>query len=134
MILVVHDWGSALGFYRAHRFPEQVQAIAYLEGIVMPRRWADLDERARASSNSYVRKKASVSSLTRTFLWSTCCRKGFCESSVMKRCPVIEHLTPHERLGSPRSCGRESCRSAECPRCHGNCRAVWNMAFANAHS
>ena len=47
VILVLHDWGSALGFYRAHRFPKQVQAIAYMEAIVMPRRWADLDE-ARA--------------------------------------------------------------------------------------
>lgn len=47
VIVVLHDWGSALGFHRAHRFPEHVQAIAYLEGIVMPRRWADLDE-ARA--------------------------------------------------------------------------------------
>ena len=26
--LVVHDWGSALGFRRAVRFPQQIQAIA----------------------------------------------------------------------------------------------------------
>lgn len=39
--LVLHDWGSALGFYRAFRFPEQVRAIAYMEAIVQPRRWAD---------------------------------------------------------------------------------------------
>jgi haloalkane dehalogenase len=39
--LVLHDWGSALGFYRAYRHPEQVKAIAYMEAILQPRRWAD---------------------------------------------------------------------------------------------
>src|SRR5579862_4165388 len=40
--LVLHDWGSALGFYWARRHPERVRAIAYMEAIVQPRRWADL--------------------------------------------------------------------------------------------
>jgi haloalkane dehalogenase len=39
--LVLHDWGSALGFHRAHRYPEQVRAIAFMEAIIQPRRWAD---------------------------------------------------------------------------------------------
>jgi haloalkane dehalogenase len=39
--LVLHDWGSALGFHRASRFPEQIKAIAYMEAIVQPRRWDD---------------------------------------------------------------------------------------------
>ena len=39
--LVLHDWGSALGFYRAFRHPEQIKAIAYMEAIVQPRRWSD---------------------------------------------------------------------------------------------
>jgi haloalkane dehalogenase len=42
--LVVHDWGSALGFHRATRFPEQIKAIAYMEAIALPRRWADFGE------------------------------------------------------------------------------------------
>lgn len=41
VILVLHDWGSALGFHRTCRFPDQVQAIAYMEAIVQPRRWDD---------------------------------------------------------------------------------------------
>ena len=44
VILVVHDWGSALGFHRARRFPEQIKAIAYLEAIASPRRWTDFGE------------------------------------------------------------------------------------------
>jgi haloalkane dehalogenase len=39
--LVLHDWGSALGFHRACRHPDQVRAIAYMEAIVAPRGWAD---------------------------------------------------------------------------------------------
>jgi haloalkane dehalogenase len=41
VILVVHDWGSALGFHRAFRYPEQIKAIAYMEAIMRSRRWTD---------------------------------------------------------------------------------------------
>ncbi len=41
VVLVLHDWGSALGFHRASRHPGQIQAIAYMEAIVQPRRWED---------------------------------------------------------------------------------------------
>ncbi|MEM7217807.1 MAG: haloalkane dehalogenase [Pseudomonadota bacterium] len=34
--LVIHDWGSALGFHWAHRFPERVKGICYMEAIVAP--------------------------------------------------------------------------------------------------
>jgi len=40
--LVIHDWGSALGFHRARRFPDQIKAIAYMEAIVRSASWADL--------------------------------------------------------------------------------------------
>jgi haloalkane dehalogenase len=42
--LVVHDWGSALGFHRAFRYPRQIKAIAYMEAIAMPLRWEDFGE------------------------------------------------------------------------------------------
>jgi haloalkane dehalogenase len=42
--LVLHDWGSALGFFRACRHPGQVRAIAYMEAIVAPRRWQDFPD------------------------------------------------------------------------------------------
>jgi haloalkane dehalogenase len=44
--LVVHDWGSALGFHRAFRHPEHIKAIAYMEAIALPRRWEDFGEAA----------------------------------------------------------------------------------------
>jgi haloalkane dehalogenase len=34
--LVVHDWGSALGFDWGRRHPDRVRAIAYMEAIVRP--------------------------------------------------------------------------------------------------
>jgi haloalkane dehalogenase len=37
--LVVHDWGSALGFDWARRHREAVRGIAYMEAIVMPLSW-----------------------------------------------------------------------------------------------
>lgn len=40
VVLVVHDWGSALGFYRALRYPEQIAGIAYMDALVQPRTWA----------------------------------------------------------------------------------------------
>lgn len=36
VILVVHDWGSALGFSWAQRHPERVKALVYMEAIVRP--------------------------------------------------------------------------------------------------
>lgn len=41
IVLVLHDWGSALGFDWAFRHRSQVQAIVYMEAIVQPRRWDD---------------------------------------------------------------------------------------------
>jgi haloalkane dehalogenase len=39
--LVVHDWGSALGFDWASQHPAGVNGIAYMEAIVRPMRWQD---------------------------------------------------------------------------------------------
>jgi haloalkane dehalogenase len=45
--LVVHDWGSALGFYWAYRHPERVRGIAYMEAVVRPLTWEDWREESR---------------------------------------------------------------------------------------
>lgn len=44
--LVVHDWGSALGFDWASRHPERVAGIAYMEAIVAPITWDGWPEAA----------------------------------------------------------------------------------------
>ena len=45
--LVVHDWGSALGFHWAKRHPERVKGLVYMEAIVRPVTWEDWPEAAR---------------------------------------------------------------------------------------
>jgi haloalkane dehalogenase len=45
--LVVHDWGSALGFHWARRYPDRVKALVYMEAIVRPVAWAEWPEAAR---------------------------------------------------------------------------------------
>ena len=34
--LVIHDWGSALGFHYASRHAENVKGLAFMEAILMP--------------------------------------------------------------------------------------------------
>jgi haloalkane dehalogenase len=45
--LVVHDWGSALGFHWAQRHPERVRGLVYMEALVRPVTWAEWPEPAR---------------------------------------------------------------------------------------
>ncbi|MFT7472488.1 MAG: haloalkane dehalogenase [Kiritimatiellia bacterium] len=45
--LVIHDWGSALGFDWANRYRDAVKGIAYMEGIVRPVSWEEWPEAAR---------------------------------------------------------------------------------------
>ncbi|MBA2682162.1 MAG: haloalkane dehalogenase [Ktedonobacteraceae bacterium] len=55
--LVIHDWGSALGFYWAQmqntqkmqeRHPERIKAIVYMEALVQPVSWSEWPENARS--------------------------------------------------------------------------------------
>jgi haloalkane dehalogenase len=39
--LVIHDWGSGLGFHWAKNHPDAVRGVAYMEAIVMPVTWDD---------------------------------------------------------------------------------------------
>lgn len=45
--LVVHDWGSALGFDWARRHPDRVRGLVYMEAIVRPVTWAEWPDAAR---------------------------------------------------------------------------------------
>lgn len=46
--LVIHDWGSGLGFDWANRHRSQVLGIAYMEAIVRPVVWDEWPETARS--------------------------------------------------------------------------------------
>ena len=45
--LVVHDWGSALGFHWARRHPDALRGLVYMEAIVRPLTWDEWPEPAR---------------------------------------------------------------------------------------
>ncbi|MES1928015.1 haloalkane dehalogenase [Salinisphaera dokdonensis CL-ES53] len=47
VILVVHDWGSGLGFDWANRHRDRVQGIVYMEALVRPLAWSEWSASAK---------------------------------------------------------------------------------------
>tara|TARA_B100001559_G_scaffold320958_1_gene335116 strand:+ start:2170 stop:3027 length:858 start_codon:yes stop_codon:yes gene_type:complete len=45
--LVIHDWGSAMGFQYARENPDRIKSISFMEAIVMPLTWDNWPENAR---------------------------------------------------------------------------------------
>tara|TARA_Y200000002_G_scaffold172361_1_gene142242 strand:+ start:95 stop:952 length:858 start_codon:yes stop_codon:yes gene_type:complete len=45
--LVIHDWGSAMGFQYARENPDRIKSISFMEAIVMPLTWNNWPENAR---------------------------------------------------------------------------------------
>jgi haloalkane dehalogenase len=46
VVLVLHDWGGALGFDWARRHRERMAGLAYMEALVRHRTWAEMGEAA----------------------------------------------------------------------------------------
>jgi haloalkane dehalogenase len=53
VVLVIHDWGSALGFDWARQHPDRVQGIAYMEAIIAPMLWSDWSEQMRPTFQGF---------------------------------------------------------------------------------
>jgi haloalkane dehalogenase len=53
VVLVLHDWGSSLGFEWANQNRNRVQGIAYMEAIVTPLSWTDWPEGARRAFQGF---------------------------------------------------------------------------------
>lgn len=104
--LVLHDWGSALGFYRATRYPEQIKAIAYMEAIAMPRRWEDFGE--AASIFQALRSKTGEQMVldqnffVETILPRSILRKLSDQEMAAYRAPFLEHEARLPTLVWPR--------------------------------
>ena len=45
--LVLHDWGSALGFNWSYKYPELVKGIAYMEAIVKELSWDEWNDKSK---------------------------------------------------------------------------------------
>jgi haloalkane dehalogenase len=72
--LVVHDWGSALGFDWACKRPDSVLGIAYMEAIVMPLTWDHWPDAAKAVFQGF--------------------RSGAGESMVLEKNIFVERVLP----------------------------------------
>jgi len=53
VVLVLHDWGSALGFDWACRNRDRVAGLVYMEAIVAPLTWADWPDNARRAFQGF---------------------------------------------------------------------------------
>jgi len=53
IVLVLHDWGSALGFEWARRNASRIAGLVYMEAIVTPLAWADWPQRARGAFQGF---------------------------------------------------------------------------------
>ena len=74
VVLVVHDWGSGLGFDWARRNPDRVAGIAYMEAIVQLMTWEQWPESAREIFRLSARRRARNWSSRRTCSSRRCCR------------------------------------------------------------
>lgn len=57
VVLVLHDWGSALGFDWANRHRDRVQGIVHMEAIVSPMTRDDFDENLRGAFEGFRRSE-----------------------------------------------------------------------------
>lgn len=106
--LVIHDWGSALGFHWANQHRDAVRGIAYMEGFVMPVEWQDWPKSARGIFQGFRSDKGEDLILNRNMFI-----EGVFPSSIMRKLNEEEmneyrrpFLTPDDRqptLNWPRS-------------------------------
>ncbi len=58
VVLVIHDWGSTLGFDWARRHADRVQGIAYMEAAPLPLTWSDFPDEASRNAFKAFRSEA----------------------------------------------------------------------------
>jgi len=81
VILVMHDWGSALGFSWAQRHPGRVKAVIYMEAIVRP--FASWDEWPEATRAFFQAQRTSAG-----------------EDLILQKNLFIEYLLPLRGIGA----------------------------------
>ena len=107
VIMVLHDWGSALGFDWAMRNRDRVQGIVYMEAIITPLTWADWPENARRAFQRSDPKAVKRWFWRKTYSLNGCCPAPSYAGSVRRRWP----LTAGPSLIRARTAG---------PRLHGH--------------
>jgi haloalkane dehalogenase len=106
--LVLHDWGSALGFHWARLHAQQLRGIAYMEGIVMPlASWDDWPEKARGIFQGFRSAKGEDLILKRNLfiegvLPSSILRKLSDDEMAVYRAPFAHEADRQTLLNWPR--------------------------------
>ncbi|MEM1110513.1 MAG: haloalkane dehalogenase [Pseudomonadota bacterium] len=105
--LVIHDWGSAIGFIYAMRNPERVKGIAYMEGLVKPMSWEEWPENARGMFQGFRSDKGEDLILNRNLFI-----EGVLPASILRkltdaemdayRAPFLEPASRQPTLNWPR--------------------------------
>ena len=97
--LVIHDWGTGVGFLWAMRHPAAVKGVAYMEGIVKPVSWSDWPESAVGIFKGFRSDKGEDLILNRNMFI-----EGVLPSSVIRPLSDTEmdayrapHLETHDR-------------------------------------
>lgn len=97
--LVIHDWGSGIGFLWAMRHAACVKGVAYMEGIVKPVSWADWPEGAVGIFKGFRSEKGEDLILNRNMFI-----EGVLPTSVIRTLSETEmdayrapHLEPDDR-------------------------------------
>lgn len=65
--LVIHDWGSALGFDWANQHRDAVKGIAYMEALVRPLTWDEWPESSRSVFQAFRTPKGEEMVLEKNF-------------------------------------------------------------------
>ena len=94
--LVLHDWGSGLGFHWASQNPQAVKGIAYMEAIVAPLSWQDWPESARGIFQGFRSEKGEDLVLTRNLFV-----EGVLPSSVLRDLSAEEMATYRSPFDTP---------------------------------
>ncbi|MGI8526263.1 MAG: alpha/beta fold hydrolase [Pseudolabrys sp.] len=80
IVLVLHNWGSALGFEWANRNRARVAGIVYMEAIVAPLTWADWPDNARRAFQAFRSAAGEEMILQKIFSSNAFCQVRCCAS------------------------------------------------------
>ena len=99
--LVIHDWGSALGFDWAHRHPDAVRGIAYMEAIVAPiPTWDEWPQAARQAFEGFRSEQGEAMVLEQNLFI-----EGMLPSSILRKLSdeeMDEYRRPFTNAGEDR--------------------------------
>src|SRR5215204_5801615 len=112
--LVVHDWGSALGFYWAQRYPERVKALVYMEAIVCPLTWDEWPEAATKMFKVFRSPDGEAVVLQKNVFVERILPASVLRASPQKKWKcIVVRIANQENRGAPPSPGPDRFRSQE---------------------